>query len=354
MSLWRQVSRGLRALKGRAQADDAIDEEVRDYFERARADLVRQGLSSEEASRAVRRELGDMGRAGEELREYGWENVVETTLVDLRYALRRLRQSPTFALVAVLTLALGIGASTAIFSTVVPILLEPLPYPNADRVVMLTDRAPDGTPIDTTYGTYVELIARNNTLDALAVAQRWNPALSGTDESERLTGDRVTAGYFRVLGVPPAIGRDFTPEDQTIGGPQRVIVSDALAKRRFGSARNVLDRTIDLDGVQHTVIGVMPAGFVNVLTPGADVWSALQAREQAPFQSGEWGHQMRMTGRLRAGVPVENAQREISSIASTPVAEFPRPEWASLELGLVIESLQGSVTAGARPVLLAV
>ena len=162
MSLWRQISRGVRALKGRVQADDEIDEEVRDYFERARADLVREGLSPEEASRAVRRELGDVGKAQEELREYGWENVVETTFADLRYALRRLRQSPTFALVAVLTLALGIGASTAIFSAVAPILLEPLPYPNAERVVTLTDRNSDGAPLDTTYGTYVEVAARKH------------------------------------------------------------------------------------------------------------------------------------------------------------------------------------------------
>ena len=234
--------------------------------------------------------------------------MVEATFADLRYALRRLRQSPTFALVAVLTLALGIGASTAIFSAVAPILLEPLPYPNAERVVTLTDRTSDGAPLDTTYGTYVEVAARNNTLDALAVAQRWNPALSGSGEAERLTGDRVTADYFRVLGVPPAIGRNFTREDQTIGGPQRVIVSDALAKRRFGSARNVLDQAIDLTAFS-TRCRCDARGLRERADPGADVWSAMQFREQAPFQSGEWGHQLRMIGRLRAGVPVENAQQ---------------------------------------------
>ena len=354
MSLWRHLSLGLRALKGRGQRDDEIDEEVRDFFERARADLVRQGWSPAEAARAVRRELGDMSRASEDLREYGWENAAEATVVDLKYALRRLRQSPTFALVAVLTLALGVGASTAIFSAVSPILLEPLPYPNANRIVMLSDRTDDGAALDTTYGTFIELRARSNAFDELAVAQRWNPALSGSGEPEYLIGDRVSAAYFRVLGVAPAIGRDFVPEDQAIGGPPLVVVTDAFAKRRFGGARGALEQGIRLDGVLHTVIGVMPPGFATVLTPGADVWSALQFRSEAPFQSGEWGHQLRMVGRLRAGASVESAQQEMSFVASNPIEDFPRPEWAALRNGLSLQSLQSSVTAGARGVLISV
>jgi predicted permease len=354
MSIWRHLSRGMRALRGRAQPEDEIDEEVRDFFERARADLVRQGYSLAEAARAVRRELGDVSRASEDLREYGWENVAEATAVDLAYALRRLRQSPTFALVAVLTLALGIGASTAIFSAVSPILLEPLPYPNANRIVMLTDRTDDGAPLDTTYGTFVELGARGNAFDELAVAQRWNPAFSGSGEPEYLIGDRVSADYFRLLGVAAAIGRDFVAEDQAIGGPQVVVVTDAFAKRRFGDARDALEQGIRLDGVVHTVIGVLPPGFANVLTPGADVWSALQFRDQAPFQSGEWGHQLRTIGRLRAGVSAESAQQELDFIAGNPVGDFPRPEWAALRNGLSMQSLQSSVTAGARAVLIAV
>src|SRR5688572_10213003 len=144
MSIWRHFSLGLRALKGRSQPDDEIDEEVRDFFQHARADLVRQGMSLEEATRAVRREFGDASRAGEDVREYGWENVAESIFIDLKHAVRRLRQSPTFALVAIVTLAVGIGASTAIFSAVSPILLESLPYPNADRIVMVTDRTDTG------------------------------------------------------------------------------------------------------------------------------------------------------------------------------------------------------------------
>jgi predicted permease len=272
-------------------------------------------------------------------------------MIEIQRTARRLMRVPGFTLTTVMTLAIGIGASTAIFSTIAPILLESLPYPNPDRVVMVTDRN-DGP--NTTYGTYVEVAARSRAFEALAVAARLDPALSGSGESEYLAGDYVSVDYFRALGVAPAVGRNFQREDHIIGAPQVVIISNALARRHFGSAREILDRTIYLEGYPCTVIGVMPPGFENVLAQNADVWAALQFREQAPFQSGEWGHQLRMIGRLRPGLSIEDAQREIDSIASTQIAEFPRPDWAALPNSLLIEPLRSSVTAGARPVLLAV
>lgn len=354
MSLWRQLSRGLRALTNRANVEDELDEEVRDYFERACADLVREGLPPEEAVRVARRQLGDAGRAREELRSYGWENAVEATLADYRRALRRLRQSPSFALVAMLTLALGIGASTAIFSAVRPILLEPLPYPGANRIVTLTDRDGTGAPLAVTYGTYIEVAARSRSFEALAASDRWQPALAGGGESERLTGELVSAGYFGVLGVAPAVGRGFAQSDDVFGGPRVAVVSDSFAKRRFGSVRGILSQTIRLDERDYTVVGVMPPGFENVLAPAAEVWAPRQFRAQAPFESAEWGHHMRMIGRLAPAVSIEDAQNELALIGANPVDEFPRPPWALFATGLDVESLQGSVTAGARPVLLAV
>jgi putative ABC transport system permease protein len=354
VSVWRQIARGLRALAERSTVDDELDDEVRDYYERARADLVREGLTPEEAARVARRELGDTARAREDLRSYGWENAVEAMLADLRHALRRLRQSPSFSVVAVLTLALGIGASTAIFSAVLPILFEPLPYPNADRIVTLTDRDGTGAPLAVTYGTYVEVAARSRSFESLAVSDRWQPALVGGGESEQLLGEAVSAGYFGVLGVAPTLGRDFDESDDVFRGPRVAIVSDGLAKRRFGGAIAILNRTIWLDDADYTVIGVMPPGFENVLAPAADVWVPRQFRAEAPFESGEWGHHMRMIGRLAPGVSIEQARTELSAIGGSQVAEFPRPPWALFESGLSVESLQGSVTAGARPVLVAI
>jgi len=354
MALWRQIARGLRALMHRSAVDAELDDELRDYFERAQTDLIREGLSSDEAARAARSKHGDVDRAREDLREYGWENAVEETLGDLKHAGRRLRSSPAFSLVAVPTLALGIGASTAIFSVVVPILFEPLPYPNADRVVTLADRDRDGAPLDVTYGTYLEVAARSRSFERLAVADRWQPALVGVGESERLIGDRVSADYFRVLGVAPAEGRAFDRSDDVYGGPRVAIVSDGLARRRFGGASAVVGRTIRLDDIEHTVIGVMPANFHNVMEPAAEVWAPRQYRENAPFESAEWGHHLRMIGRLAPGVSVAQAHAELATISGSPIDAFPRPPWATFETGLHVESLKGAVTGSARPVLLAI
>jgi putative ABC transport system permease protein len=352
VSLWRHLAHGVRALRYRRVVDAELDEEVRDYYERARADLIHAGLTPEEATREARRELGSVERAREELRAYGWEIAFSATLADVRHALRRLRQSPTFATVAILTLALGIGATTAIVSAVVPILFRALPYPDADRVVMLNDRDPAGAPVDVTYGTFVEVAARSRSFTELAATDRWQPALGG-DEPEQIVGTLVTARYFRVLGVAPALGRELTESDDAFGAPRVVVVSDAFAKRRFGSARAILNRALRLDGAEYTVVGVMPSGFANVLAPAAEVWAARQFREQAPLDAAEWGHHMRMVGRLAPGVSVEQARSELAAIGDNALPEFPRPAWAALERGLIVDSLRGSITADARPVLLA-
>ena len=354
MSLWRQISRGLRALTQRPTVDRELDDEVRDYFERARAELDLDGLSEREAARVARLRVGDASKCREEIRSYGWENVVETTLGDLRLALRGLAHSPIFAAVGILTLALGIGASTAIFSAVVPILVSPLPYPEADRIVMISDRDVDGARMDVTYGTYEEIVARSRSFDGLAVADAWRPALAGGGEPERLNGDRVSASYFRVLGVAPALGRDFETSDDLPRGPRVAIVSSGLAKRRYGSAIAIHSQPILLDGDEYTVIGVMPAGFENVLSPAVEIWAPRQYRTQAPFASAEWGHHMRMVGRLAPGVSVDQAEREMLTIAESPWDDFSRPLWAMFASGLRVESLQGAVTRSVRPALLAI
>jgi hypothetical protein len=325
MSLWRQLTHGLRVLKDRPAVDAEIDDEVHDFYERAREDRIREGLSAEEAARAVRRDLGDEEHAREQLGAYGWERVAETTLADLRHALRRLRRSPSFALTAVLTLGLCIGASTAIFSAVRPILFEPLPYPDADRIVTLTDSTADGAPLDTTYGSYVEVSERSRSFDVLAVATEWDPALTGAGESERLDGDRVSAGYFRALGVAPAAGRDFIPDDEAIGAAQYAMLTDSLARRRFGSAEAVVNQTIILDDVPHTVVGVMPAGFENVLAPSAELWAPLQFdMSQGPAWAttcARWGGSG--PGLATAGRPTSStrsAGRPPGSTASSPAA----------------------------------
>jgi putative ABC transport system permease protein len=351
VSLWRHVSRGLRALFHRAAADQDVADEVEYYFEQTTEAWRARGLTLEAARRAARLEFGNITVVREEVRGYGWENVIGTLLADLRYGARRLRRSPGFAATSALTLALGIGASTAIFSAVNPILFEPLPYPEASRIAMIWDYGVGGSRLDGTYGTYRELTDRSRSFDAIAVMKPWQPTMTGPAEPERLDGQRVSAAYFRVLGVHPVLGRDLDASDDRLNGPMTVVLSDKLWQRRFGGDPSIVGRQIRLDDNGYTVIGVMPKGFENVLAPSAELWTALQYDMSSPRA---WGHHVRLAGRLRPGIGLDQAKRDIDAIASAPVPEFPRPVWAGLKRGFIVDSLQDEVTRGVKPALLAV
>ena len=354
MSLWRQLTRGLRALARRDVADREVDDEVQHYLEQAAATYRARGLPPEDARRAAVLDLGNVTVAREQVRAYGWETAVESLLADLRYAARRLRGNPGFAAVAALTLALGTGATTAIFSAVNPILFEPLPYPHAERVLAISDVGAGGAPVDVTFGTYREVAARARSFEALAVVKPWLPTMTGTGEPERLSGQRVSAGYFRALGVRPALGRDFDAADDRPHGPNVVVLGDGLWRRRFGGDSAIVGRTITLDDDPYTVVGVMPSAFENVLAPTAELWAPLQYGESFAPDTREWGHHLRMVGRVRAGVKRAQATAELAAIARARVPEFPRVPWASLQSGFIVSSLQDDITRGVRPTLLAV
>src|SRR6202050_2465354 len=275
---------------------------------------------------------------------------------DFHYALRQLRKNPGFACAAILILGLGIGATTAIFSAVNPILFEPLPYPHASRIMMIWYAAEDGSPIPQPFHTYRELAERNRSFDTIAVMKPWQPTFTGADQPERFDGQRVTDGYFRVLGVAPALGRDFQAADDIPHGPKVVIVSNGLWRRRFGADRTMIGRNIKLDDDPYTVIGIMPAGFDNVLAPSAEFWSPLQYENGniVSQQTREWGHHLRMVGRLTTGASMLQARNDLERIAHTPVSEFPRPPWASMGHGFIANLLRSDLASGVKPALVAI
>jgi putative ABC transport system permease protein len=351
VSLWRQLSRGLRGLTHRSRADREVADEVEHYLALAAEAHRTRGLSPSEALRAARLELGGVTQVSEQVRGYGWENLVETFLADLRYAARRLRGAPAFTAVTVATLALGIGATTAIFSAVNPVLFQPLPYPDAGRIMAIWDFGTDGSRLDVTFGSYVELQERSRSFEALSVMKPWQPTLVRTAGPQRLDGQRVSWSYFRVLGVPPALGQDFQPSDDRLGGPPVVILSDGSWRRRFGADPAIIGRPITLDGESRVVIGVMPKGFENVLEPTAELWTPLQYDMS---EGRAWGHHLRLAGRVRPGVGTDRAARDLEEIARAPVPEFPRQPWASMDQGLLVTPLQDDLTRGVRPALLAI
>ena len=238
MSLWRQLSRGLRVLTRRAEADRELDDEVEHWLDQAAADARWPAACRPRRPGAPRGlELGGTLSAREEVREHGWERVVGGAADDLTYAARRLRKDAAFTSLAVLTLALGIGAATAIFSTVNPVLFERLPYPDPQR------------PDDDLGGRHRPAPGSTSPTGPTASwrsgatrSPRWrssrpgNRPSDGRDVPERLDGQRVSAGYFRTLGVAPLLGRDFTGADDRPRGPDVVVLSHALW-RRLGAGR---------------------------------------------------------------------------------------------------------------------
>ena len=302
----------------------------------------------------VLRSIADVWRGGADrpgARPHG--GVWRAIGADARFGARMMGRHRGFAAAAVLTLAIGIGASSAVFSAVWPILFDPLPYADSGRIVLVADRTNDGAALDVTYGTYRELLARSRAFESLAVVRSWQPVLTGPTEAERLEGGRVTAAYFDVLRTTLALGAGFDPADDRRGAPRAVILSDALWRRRFAADAAVLGTELTLGPNRYTVIGILPRTFEDMLLPGAEIWTLLQYDPALPLDGAEWGHHLRMVARLRDNVAIATARRELDEMARAPQPQFPRVPWASLANGFVVDALQEEITRGARPALLA-
>ncbi|WP_348263831.1 ABC transporter permease [Telmatobacter sp. DSM 110680] len=356
MSLWRQLTYGLRGLARRANRSQETDEELRHYFEEATAAWRARGLSAEDAIRAARREFGSTAAIEEQVLSYGWENSVRTFFSDLHFAARQLRNHPGFAVIGILTLALGVGASTAIFSAINPILFKPLPYPNPGRILMIWSTN-QGARSEVSFGTYYELAQRSHSFDTIAIFEPWQPTITGGSQPERLEGQSVSAGFFRVLGVSPVVGRDFLASENVFNGPKVVILSDKIWRRLFHSDPAILGRAIKLGDDNYTVVGIMSPDFEDVLAPSDEIWTPTQydpEKMAGNFNSWEWGNHLRMIGRLNPGLSRTEGKDELTQIARSPWREFPRPRWASLQHGLIVDSLQDDIAHTVKPALLAV
>jgi putative ABC transport system permease protein len=327
---------------------------VEHFFNEAATAHEADGMSPDEARRAARRELGMPAVVREEVRAHGWDAVVRTSLADMRFGARQLRRAPGFALASVFTVALGIGASTAIYSAVKPTLLEPLPYPDAHRIITIWDRIPDGGRLPVTFGTYREVVQRCQPCEALAVTRPWEPTLTGPEEPQRLMGQLVEANYFRVFGVPPLLGSGFDPADDRPGGREMLIISDQLWRRVFNADQQVIGRDVLLDGTSYALVGVMPPGFSDVLAPDTELWSLLQYDPAVPTNGREWGHHLRMVGRFAPRSSFDRVAADLDAIARNRLPAFPRPPWSAVKNGFAVSELQEDVTRSVRPALVAV
>ncbi|MGD8278506.1 MAG: ABC transporter permease, partial [Gemmatimonadota bacterium] len=274
--------------------------------------------------------------------------LMEWLVSDLRYGLRRLRRSPGFAAVVILTLALGIGANTVIFSVVDSVLLRPMPYPAADRLVTIQHRYP-GLDLNAPVSAQGFRKYRDDTdsFSGVAVQSGWGANLTGLGDPMRVSASRVSAEFFGTLDVPPAMGRTFTPEEDVPGRQYEAVLSDALWKRQFGGDPDILGKVISLNSEPYEIIGVMPPSFTTVFGRDTELFVPLALSEDQ-FASGN--EYLSLTARLAPGVSLESASAEMARFAETIKTDDPGvyPEdWT-----LRVRTLRDIATASIRTPLL--
>ncbi|HEX6463096.1 MAG TPA: ABC transporter permease [Vicinamibacterales bacterium] len=353
MSLWRQLTRGLRTVAHRDASDRDVADELQHYLDEATAGFVAEGMSPDAARLAARRRIGSLTAAREQVRSYGWENIVGAFVADLRYGTRRLRAAPAFTGVAVLTLAIGIGGVTAIFSAVNPLLFASLPYSHADRLAAVVETYASGGRTDGTFAMYRRFAERAHAFEAIAVFKPWQPTITGEERPERLEGQRVSAAYFAILGVSPVIGRDFAEPDDRPRGADVVILGDAIWRRRFNADPGVVGRPIRLDDRLFTVIGVMTRGFENVTSQKAELWAPLQYETVITPDSREWGHHLKTIARVRPTVPVAEATREVATLGHALIEEQHPASYDPKTLFVAVP-LRDDLARSVKPALLAI
>jgi putative ABC transport system permease protein len=344
--LWHRI----RALfRGRA-VEGELDEELRFHLERQVEKYLQSGWSREEAMRRARVEFGGVEQAKEECRDARGVNFLETLFQDVRYGLRMLRSAPGFTAVAILTLALGIGANTAIFSLVDGVLLRPLPYRDPGRLTIVWEQDDHGKPDNVGYATYLDWKAQNKSFQDLALYSSWQPILQ-TSEPEQLNGLRVTNNYFRTLGIRVELGRDFLPEEDNPASLQVVILSHALWARKFNSDPNIVGKSIAMNARSYVVAGVLPASYQSLMTQGpqgpVEIWRVLGYDVSQPWAC-RTCHHLIAVGRLRAGVSLAQAKAEMDTISAALTKAYPKEYSAS---GAILTPLREQILGEASTAL---
>lgn len=327
MAVWRRIERWLSwfpwYLRGAREAE--LERELRDHLDLEAEEQWAGGLSSEQAANAAHRALGNTLKIEEEVRRTWGFNWLETFAQDVHYALRMLRKSPGFTAVAVLTLVLGIGATTTMFSAVNAVLLQPMPYPDSNRLVYLTDSNPShGWPrFSSAPANFLDWRARNHCFDQLVAygEDTENVLIQGIPD--RWEGLAATQGLFNALRVPPALGRSLNDADFTPGKEHVVVLSSAVWRGAFGGDPSVLGRSLVMDGNVYTIVGIMPSDFQF----GGDhvlYWMPLVLDKSLAGLRG--AHFLTVMGRLRDGVSVAQAQTEMTGIAAQLERQYPRDD----------------------------
>jgi putative ABC transport system permease protein len=334
------MSGWLRRLVRRQQLEHHLDAELRDHIERQVADYVRGGMSDAEARRQARMSIGGVEQVKEQCRDARGTMWAEQIARDVAYALRQLRRRPAFWSTVVITLVVGIATTTTMFAIVNGVLLRPLPYRQPDRLVFITDVG--------FRGVYLEMRQRMTTLDVGAFMARAPMSLTGRGEPVRLDVVLADARLFDVLGVGALLGRRFFAGDVQPGAPPAVLLSHGVWERRFGSDRSIIGRPIMLNGVAHTVLGVMPPDFKFPANREISLPLVINPADQIDL----WANGATMIARLRPGMTLAQAQQEVHTIVPPLRERFPWRMPADFGQNATAAPLAETLVGAVRPTLL--
>ena len=339
----------LRSLFRREIVESEMGDELRFHAERELEKHLKTGMSRDEALRRVRMDFGGLEQVKEDCRDARGVSLIETLAQDLRYGWRTLLKSPGFAAAALFTLALGIGANTAIFSVVYGILLKPLPFSDSSRLILLNETTPRVGNVSVSYLNFLDWQAQSRAFSEMAAVSGAQFSMAGISQPENIGGLVVSANFLSLTGVRPVIGRGFTPEEEKAGAAPVLLLSYMLWQSHFAADRGVLGRKIRLDSLTYTIVGVLPPDFrwaekCDVMEP-IGVWATNNENATARSARGD----MLVLGRLAAGATVEQARVEMEGIAARLARAYPQ---ANAQFGVNLQPLREMFAGDVRPAML--
>jgi len=347
----------LFGLFDRALCDREFAEELESHLALHIEDNLRAGMSPEEARRQAQIKLGGVTQTQELHREQRGIPMLETLLQDLRFGLRMLRKNPGFSLIAVLTLALGIGANTAIFSLVNGILLRPLPYHEPDRLVLLSDKGRDGVRMSISYPNYSDWRERAQSFEGMASVRSQLFNLTGIDRPAQLRGRMVNWNFFDLLGVQPQLGRRFVAEDDRYGAARTALLSHRMWQEKFGAEAGIIGKKVLLDDEPYEVIGVLPPGFEYFRADDVYVPIGLVLGLKTGYYAGlmdrKTTYGLNVLARLRPGVTLQQARQEMASISAQLEREYPEANQGRRAQAEVLQDVMSETVRQSLWVLLA-
>src|SRR5215475_10294795 len=321
--MFSRLVRRCRALYRKRDLERELDEELQFHLESEMAHHLSSGMSVEEARSAAMKSFGGLEQTKEACRDARRVRFVEELWQDLRYGFRNLRKNPGFTAVAVITLGLGIGANTAIFSVVEALLLRPLPYSEPERLVMLSEKSREGARLTAAYPNFADWRVRAQSFEGMASIRNEAMNLTGMERPMRLRGRTVNWSFFQLLGVGPELGRLFDEADDRYGAPRTALLSYELWKELFGGETSVIGRAINIDDEAYTVIGVLPPGFEYFRR--ADVYAPIGLFLRPNSGLADRGSSLGLSAvaRLKPGVTLRQANSEMATLGAQLAQEYP-------------------------------